>query len=92
MSSPDTISAKKFKQFQDLALATFLIISGNPLVKSPAPRSTALIRSDSDRKLVFTFEETKKLEEDVLAFYNKTARVDPLSFSEMFRNLKSLTF
>jgi hypothetical protein len=75
----------KEKQIQDLALVAFLVANGNPLIKPPLKQSMG-------RKLVFTFEETVRLEQDILAFYNKTARIDPLSFSEVFRNLKALTF
>jgi len=75
----------KEKQIQDLALVAFLVANGNPLIKTP-------LRQSMGRKFVFTFEETLKLEQDILAFYNKTARIDPLSFSEVFRNLKALTF
>jgi hypothetical protein len=77
--------SKTERQIVDLALVAFLVANGNPLIKSP-------IRQDTGRKFVFTFKETEKLEQDILAFYNKTARVDPLSFSEVFRNLKALTF
>jgi len=73
------------KQIQDLALVAFLVSNGNPLIKPP-------LKQNMGRKLVFTFQETVKLEQDILAFYNKTARIDPLSFSEVFRNLKALTF
>ena len=73
------------KQIQDLALVAFLVGNGNPLIKQPS-------RQSAGRKFVFTFKQTMKLEDDILAFYNKTARVDPLSFSEVFRNLKALTF
>ncbi len=75
----------KEKQIQDLALVAFLVANGNPLIRPP-------LKQTMGRKLVFTFQETVKLEQDILAFYNKTARVDPLSFSEVFRNLKALTF
>ena len=75
----------KEKQIQDLALVAFLVANGNPLIKPP-------LKQNVGRKLVFTFQETVKLEQDILAFYNKTARIDPLSFSEVFRNLKALTF
>ena len=75
----------KEKQIQDLALVAFLVANGNPLIKPP-------LKHNMGRKLVFTFQETVKLEQDILAFYNKTARIDPLSFSEVFRNLKALTF
>jgi hypothetical protein len=63
----------------------FLVANGNPLIKPP-------LKQNMGRKLTSTFEETRKLEQGILAFYNKTARVDPLSFSEVFRNLKVLTF
>jgi hypothetical protein len=78
-------SIKKERPIQDLALAAFLVANGNPLIKPPS-------RQNMGRKFIFTFEDTAKLEQDILAFYNKTARIDPLSFSEVFRNLKALTF
>jgi hypothetical protein len=82
---PSQPNQVKEKQIQDLALVAFLVANGNPLIKPPLKQSMG-------RKLVFTFEETVKLEQDILDFYNKTARIDPLSFSEVFRNLKALTF
>ena len=82
-SKPD--NPAKERQIQDLALVAFLVANGNPLIKPPS-------RQNIGRKFVFTFAETLKLEQDILAFYNKTARIDPLSFSEVFRNLKALTF
>jgi hypothetical protein len=75
----------KEREIQDLALVAFLVANGNPLIKPP-------LKQNMGRKFVFTFEETGKIEKDILAFYNKTARIDPLSFSEVFRNLKALTF
>jgi hypothetical protein len=77
--------SKTEKQIVDLALVAFLVANGNPLIRSP-------MKQEMGRKFVFTFQETQKLEQDILAFYNKTARIDPLSFSEVFRNLKALTF
>jgi len=88
MNQPNYSNQKnpiKEREIQDLALVAFLVANGNPLIKRPS-------RQNTGRKFVFTFEETTKLDQDVLAFYNKTARVDPLSFSEVFRNLKALTF
>ena len=78
-------SIKKDRLIQDLALAAFLVAIGNPLIRSPA-------KENMGRKFIFAFEDTPKLERDILDFYNRTARVDPLSFSEVFRNLKALTF
>jgi hypothetical protein len=72
------------KELQDLALSAFLIISGNPLLESPS--------KTNGKKLIFVFEATSKLEVDILSFYNRTAKVDPLTFSETFRNLKAMTF
>jgi hypothetical protein len=77
---------KKEKEIKDLALAAFLVTNGNPLIKSPSRQN------NSSGKLIFVFEDTEKLEIDTLSFYNRTAKVDPLSFSEVFRNLKALTF
>lgn len=78
-------SAVKEKKIQDIALASFLLVSGNSLVRSP-------LKDGTSKRLIFVFEETEKLEKDVLSFYNRTARVDPLSFFEMLRSLKALTF
>jgi hypothetical protein len=88
MNQPKNSNQKnptKEREIQDLALVAFLVANGNPLIKPP-------LRQNMGRKFVFTFEETGKIEKDTLAFYNKTARIDPLSFSEVFRNLKALTF
>jgi hypothetical protein len=69
------------KEISDLALATFLSVTGHKL--SSTPRT-------SGRKAIFIFEASEKLEKDILAFYNRTARVDPIGFAETFRNLKAL--
>ena len=76
----------RIREIQDLALASFAVANGNRLVRTPAKQN------GGSRKLVFCFSQTAKLEADILAFYNRTAKVDPLTFSEVFRNLKALTF
>ncbi len=74
----------KTQTITDLALAAFLLANGNNLIQTP-PR-------DGGRKLTFVFEDTEKLQSDTLDFYNRRARVCPLSFSETFRNLKAMVF
>lgn len=78
-----TMESKKIYETEDLPLATWLVIAGYPMLKSPAPDPTR------KNKLLFIFEWTEGLEEAVLSFNNKTARVDPLSFATMFRQMKA---
>ncbi len=72
----------KGKRIADIWLAAFLLDTGNRMIQSPIQNGS---------KLTFVFEETAKVEEDILAFFNGTARVDPQSFGVRLRNLKSLT-
>lgn len=68
------------KQIWDLALASYLVTIGHRIVK---------IEPDG-RRSVFLFGESKDLDANILAFYNRAANVDPLSFAETMRNLKAL--
>lgn len=70
------------KEVSDLALATFLAVSGHKLLSTP--------RAQYGKKAVFLFEASDKIERDTLDYYNRTAKVDPLGFAETFRNLKAL--
>ena len=72
---------KTMKEVTDLALASYL----------SAIRHKLCSYKFTGHKLTFTFENSPKMEEDILAFYNREARVDPLTFAEVFRNLKALT-
>lgn len=72
------------KETSDLALATFLSSVGHKLLETP--------KSHGGRKLIFVFEGSDKLERDMLDFYNRAAKVDPLTFAETYKNLKALTF
>jgi len=72
------------KEISDLALAAFLSVLGHKLVSTP--------KSNGGHRSVFIFEASSKIEEDILAFYNRTAKVDPLVFIETHRNLKALTY
>ena len=65
----------------DLALAAYLSCIGHQL-------STI---TPQGRRLEFHFQSSQQLEEDILSFYNRQGRVDPLAFAETFRNLKALT-
>ena len=44
------------------------------------------------KRLVFILESSPEIENDILAYYNHSAKVDPLAFSESLRNLKSILF
>ena len=69
------------KDISDLSLASYLSVAGHKL--------TGL--NQSGRKILFSFDESPSLEADILKFYNRTAKVDPLTYSEVLRNFKSLT-
>lgn len=71
------------REIADLALAAFLSVLGHKMIATP--------RANGHRS-VFIFEASGKIEEDILAFYNRTGRVDPLGFIETHRNLKALTY
>ena len=64
----------------DLALASYLSTVGHKL-HSMRP---------NQKRLSFIFEGSEALEKDILAYNNRTARVDPLTFAEIFRNLKAM--
>jgi hypothetical protein len=64
----------------DLALASFLAATGHKILS---------VKSD-EKKSAFTFQQTEQLEKDILSFFNREGRVDPLGYSEMLRNLKAL--
>ena len=63
-----------------LALARYLSAAGHKLHS---------MRPDQ-KKFAFIFLDSEALEKDILSYYNRTARVDPLTFAEIFRNLKAL--
>lgn len=69
------------KEIVDLALASYLSTIGHKLIS---------VKSNA-RRFTFIFKDSEIFESDVLGFYNRTARVDPLTFAEVFRNLKALT-
>lgn len=70
------------KEITDLALAAFLSTAGHKF---------KAFSTDPRGRFVFIFEDSEKLNSDILKYYNRTARVDPLCFSETLRNLKGLT-
>ena len=69
------------QEISDLALASYLSAIGHKFSSTKS----------NGRKFTFVFKDSETFESDVLAFYNRTARVDPLTFAEVFRNLKALT-
>lgn len=72
-------------EFQDIALATYLICRGHQMVSDPKP-------GGNGRRFVFTFSKTDELQKDVLDYFNRRGSVAPLQFSETLRNLKSLVW
>ncbi len=71
------------REITDLALAAFLSVLGHKMIAIPKANG---------HRSTFIFEASQKIEVDILSFFNRTARVDPLSFIEMHRNLKGLTY
>ena len=71
------------RKVSDLSLAAYLCVSGHKLVSTP--------NSSHDNRTIFMFEETTKIETDILGFYNRHGKVEPLGFAEMVRHLKGLT-
>lgn len=71
----------------DLALATYLIVAGNEMTKSPVQDPTS-----RRFRIMFYFKETYKLKEDKNAFSNKTARVEPRAYFDKLHALKQLSF
>jgi hypothetical protein len=72
-------------QFQDIALATYLICKGHQMISDPKP-------GENGRRFIFTFSKTEELKRDVLDYFNRRGSVAPLQFSETLRNLKSLVW
>jgi len=70
----------KNKDISDLALLSYLSVIGHKIIS---------IKSNG-RKFSFSFEDSETLQKDIMAFYNRAARVDPLTFSETFRNFKAM--
>ena len=71
------------KEVSDLVLAAFLSISGHKLTATP--------NTSYGNRTIFVFESSPRIESDILSFYNRQARVEPLGFAEMQRHLKGLT-
>jgi hypothetical protein len=71
------------KEISDLALCAYLSTLGYKLTSTPT--------NSYGNRTIFIFEASQKMETDILNFYNRTARIDPLAFIETFRNLKALT-
>ena len=64
----------------DINLSSFLSTIGHKLIS---------FKSVSQR-FTFVFEDSEKLQQDILDYYNHTARVDPLDFAQTLRNFKSM--
>ena len=98
-------STENERQISDMALATYLMCDDtvNNLAPMKILRTEKVIGGDHRantpkqsysqgwQKSVFIFLKTPELEKKILCFYNSEARVNPVQFSEQFRNLKSYT-
>ena len=71
------------KEISDLALCAYLSTLGYKLTSTPT--------NSYGNRTIFIFKASPKMEKDILDFYNRIAKVDPLSFIETYRNLKGLT-
>lgn len=71
----------KEKIITDLALASYLSATGHRIL------STHTING---RKLAFHFEPSEEIEKDILSYFNREAKVCPLTFFETVRNLKGM--
>ncbi len=67
------------KEITDLALAAFLSTVGHKF---------KAFRTDPGRKFVFIFEDSEKLNSDVLDYYNRATRVDPFRPLRFLRDLE----
>ena len=70
------------KEVSDLSLASYLSISGWKLVGMKS----------AGKRLTFLFDGGFGYDQDVMAFYNHAASVDPLTYSEAMRNMKSIIY
>jgi len=66
------------RRVSDLTLASFFANRRHQIVR---------IEGDGGRS-IFIFRATPELEQDELAFFNRTAAVEPLAFAETLRYLK----
>lgn len=71
---------KTIKEISDIAVATYLSVVGHKLT----------FLKPSGKKIIFCFENSENLESDILNFYNRTAKVDPMTFAESLRNFKGM--
>jgi len=84
------------KKITDIALATYLTCNDtvNQLDKINILRIDKITehkKSWESKKSIFVFAKTPEVEAKILKFFNREAKVDPVQFSEAFRNLKSYT-
>jgi hypothetical protein len=70
----------KTHEISDLGLSSYLCVSGYKI----------LFIKPIGRKSIFVFEESGNLERAILTYFNRSGKVDPLSFYEQLRNLKAL--
>jgi len=70
------------KEIVDLALASYLSVRGHKLVK---------LESAERGRTAFVFEDSPQLTRDTLSFYNRSTKVDALSFAETLKAFKAFT-
>ena len=66
----------------DLALSAYLTLK-QKLIK---------IEDEYGTKVSFVFEDTPELQQDITSFYNNNSQVDPLTYFNSLKNLKSLIY
>lgn len=64
----------------DFNLASYLSTIGHKLISTKSV----------NQRFVFVFQNSEKLREDILNYWNHSALVDPLNFGQTLRNFKSM--
>jgi hypothetical protein len=72
---------KPTKTISDLALAAYLNATGHKIIE---------IIPESGNRRGFVFLATPQLEKEILNYFNRASKADPLALFEAYRNLKAL--
>jgi hypothetical protein len=73
-------NSMKTKNISNLPLVAYLSVLGHKIIEM----------SSSNERSTFTFEDSEDLGKSILNFYNRLGQVEPLTYSEVLRNLKSM--
>lgn len=68
-------------QTYDLSLAAYLILKGN---------SVESVTLDGKHRAAFTFKGFKENDKEILTFYNRKAKVEPVAFLQQIKSLKAM--